>query len=161
MLFSRHCFGFQSQRFSLLMGYNIQPTILDKKCHEFCSFLHTGDPPCKFSTMVTPSPTPPWSMLFSRQQKCSGHTSTLFFGGRGGSILSEPGFRGKYSKIKHTTCIFLNIFVQDCSISSTNQNAALIIDRQLDFTNKYYTGLFQRWFTTKKSVEGIPEIKPN
>ena len=39
----------------------------------------------------------------------------VFLGGGGGSILSEPGFRGKYSKIKHTTCIFLNIFVQDCS----------------------------------------------
>ena len=39
-------------------------------------------------------------------------------GGRG-SILSEPGFRGKYSKIKHTTCIFLNIFVQDCGVNPT------------------------------------------
>ena len=29
--------------------------------------------------------------------------------------MSEPGFRGKYSKIKHTICIFLNILVQDCS----------------------------------------------
>ena len=29
--------------------------------------------------------------------------------------MSEPGFRGKYSKIKHTTCIFLNFLVQDCS----------------------------------------------
>ena len=74
--------------------------------------------------MVTPSSTPPRSMLFSRQQKCSGHTSTLswyfFKGGRGsggGGILSEPGFRGKYSKIKHTTTIFLNIFVQDCRSS--------------------------------------------
>ena len=38
-----------------------------------------------------------------------------FFWGGVGSILSEPGFRGKYSKIKHTTCIFLNILVQDCS----------------------------------------------
>ena len=24
--FSRHCFGFQSRRFSLLVGYNIQPS---------------------------------------------------------------------------------------------------------------------------------------
>ena len=39
----------------------------------------------------------------------------IVFLGEGGSILSEPRFRGKYSKIKHTTCIFLNIFVQDCS----------------------------------------------
>ena len=42
------------------------------------------------------------------------HFNIVFLGG-GGSILSEPGFRGKYSKIKHITCIFLNIFVQDCS----------------------------------------------
>ena len=34
--------------------------------------------------------------------------------------MSEPGFRGKYSKIKHTTCIFLNIFVQDCGSSHLN-----------------------------------------
>ena len=27
--------------------------------------------------------------------------------------MTELGFRGKYSKIKHTRCIFLNIFVQD------------------------------------------------
>ena len=49
-----------------------------------------------------PFPTPPWSMLFSR--------------GKGGSILSEPGFRGKYCKIRHTRCIFLNIFVRDCRL---------------------------------------------
>ena len=42
------------------------------------------------------------------------HFNIVFWGG-GGSILSEPGFREKYSKIKHTTCIFLNILVQDCS----------------------------------------------
>ena len=42
------------------------------------------------------------------------HFNIVFLGG-GGSILSEPGFRGKYSKMKHITCIFLNIFVQDWS----------------------------------------------
>ena len=61
-------------------------------------------------------PTPPWSVLFSPQQKCFGHTSTLFFWGGGGSILSEPGFRGKYFKIRLTRCLFLNIFVQDCRL---------------------------------------------
>ena len=30
-----------------------------------------------------PFPTPPWSMLFSQEKKCSGHTSKLFFGGAG------------------------------------------------------------------------------
>ena len=42
---------------------------------------------------------------------CSPFDIVFFWGG---SILSELGFRGKYSKIKHTRCIFLNIFVQDC-----------------------------------------------
>ena len=41
----------------------------------------------------------------------------FFDGGRGGgeNILSEPGFKGKDEKIRHTRCIFLNISVQDCS----------------------------------------------
>ena len=30
-----------------------------------------------------------------------------------GEYLEWPRFRGKYSKIRHTTCIFLNIFVQE------------------------------------------------
>ena len=30
------------------------------------------------------SPTPPWSVLLSQEQKCTGHPSTLFLGGRGG-----------------------------------------------------------------------------
>ena len=41
---------------------------------------------------------------------CWPHFNIVFFlwgGGGGGSILSEPGCRGKYSKIIHTTCIFL------------------------------------------------------
>ena len=53
---------------------------------------------------------------------CKNVRATLqhcFLGGRG-SILSEPGFRGKYSKIKHITCIFLNIFVQDCRLKMFN-----------------------------------------
>ena len=60
--------------------------------------------------MVAPPPTPPWSVLLSQEQKCSGHPSKLFLGRGGVSILSEPRFGGKYSKIKHTRCIFLNIF---------------------------------------------------
>ena len=40
--------------------------------------------------------------------------------GGGRSILSEPGFRGKYFQITHTTCIFLNIFVQDCIFEILN-----------------------------------------
>ena len=94
----------------------IKATFLDKKC---CTVLLTGHPPREFGTMVTPPPTPHWSMLFSWEQKCSSHTSTLFFWGGGGSILSKPGFRGKCSKIRHRTCIFLNIFVQNCSNNQT------------------------------------------
>ena len=54
------------------------------------------------------------------------HFNTVFLGGGGGggggggSISSEPGFRGKYSKIRHTRCIFLNIFAQDCSLAPTS-----------------------------------------
>ena len=39
----------------------------------------------------------------------------VYEGEEGGSTLSERGFRGTYSKIRHTRCILLNIFVQDCS----------------------------------------------
>ena len=39
-------------------------------------------------------------------------------GGEGGSTLREPGFRGTYSKIRHTRYILLNIFVQDCSCAT-------------------------------------------
>ena len=47
------------------------------------------------------------------------HFNFVFFWGGGGSILSKPGFRGKCSKIRHRMCIFLNIFVQDCSNNQT------------------------------------------
>ena len=45
-------------------------------------------------------------------------TSTLFFFFQrdGESFLSEPDFRGKYSKIRLTRCIFLNLFAQDCRL---------------------------------------------
>ena len=39
--------------------------------------------------MVTPPLTPLWSMLFSREQKRSGHTSFFFFGGGGGGGEGE------------------------------------------------------------------------
>ena len=99
---------------TLAASTKIAATISQKKRWEFCTFLLTADPPREFDTVVIPPPTLPWSMLFSREQKCFGHTSTLLFLGGGGSILNEPGFGGKYSKIRHTLCIFLNIFVHDC-----------------------------------------------
>ena len=53
------------------------------------------------------------------------HFNIAFLGG-GGSILSEPSFRGKYSKIKHIRCIFLNIFVQDCRMFLTDNAENLL-----------------------------------
>ena len=91
-------------------SYNIGQKVL-----RILLFLTHRRPTLQFGTMVTAPPTPPRSMLFSRRQKCSGHLNIVFWG-EDGSIFSEPGFRGKYSKIKHTTCIFLNIFVQDCRV---------------------------------------------
>ena len=42
------------------------------------------------------------------------HFNIVFFGGgEMGKYLEWTGFRGKHSKIRHTTSIFLNIFVQD------------------------------------------------
>ena len=63
----------------------------------------------------------------------------IVFWGRGGSILSEPGFRGKYSKIKHITCIFLNIFVQDCSYKFINYTN--------DLNRNLFVWLIHCWLT--------------
>ena len=59
--------------------------------------------------MVTPASPASWSMLFSREQKCSGHTSTLFFygGGEWGSILSERGLEGSILKLDTQQAFFL------------------------------------------------------
>ena len=57
-----------------------------------------------------PSFPPSWSMLFSREQKCSGHTSTLIFlGGEGkwGSILSDRGLEGSILKLDIQRAFFL------------------------------------------------------
>ena len=65
--------------------------------------------------MVTPPPPHPGQCCLVGSKNVRATLQHCFFWGGVGSILSEPGFRGKYSKIKHTTCIFLNILVQDCS----------------------------------------------
>ena len=57
--------------------------------------------------MVTPPPTPPWSMLFSRQQKCSGHTSTLFFWGEGGVSWVNRALEGSILKLNIQRAFFL------------------------------------------------------
>jgi len=48
----------------------------------------------------SPHPAPPWSKMFSQEQKYSGCTSTLFFWGERGSMLSEQCFTGIYSRLK-------------------------------------------------------------
>ena len=53
--------------------------ILDRKCWEFCTFLPTECPSRGFGTAMTPPLAPPWSKLFSRNQKWCSRTSTLFF----------------------------------------------------------------------------------
>ena len=59
--------------------------------------------------MVTPASPASWSMLFSREQKCCGHTSTLFLWGEGewGSILSERGLEGSILKLDIQHAFFL------------------------------------------------------
>ena len=58
--------------------------------------------------MVTPPSPASWSM-FSREQKCCGHTSTLFLWGEGewGSILSERGLEGSILKLDVQHAFFL------------------------------------------------------
>ena len=62
-----------------------------------------------------PPPLPGQCCLVGSKNVLATLQHCFFWVGEGrGSILSELGFRGKYSKIRHTRCIFLNIFVQDC-----------------------------------------------
>ena len=61
------------------------------------------------------------------------HFNFVFLRGGGGSILSKPGFSGKYSKIRHRTCIFLNIFVQDCSNNQTKK----AIMQELEYSHSF------------------------
>ena len=52
-----------------------------------------------------------------KKRDCSQSLQHCFFFQRDGeSFLSEPDFRGKYSKIRLTRCIFLNLFAQDCRL---------------------------------------------
>ena len=55
------------------------PTILDKKCSEFCTFLPTECLSHGFGTTVVPPLAPCWSKLLNRNQKWSSRTSTLLF----------------------------------------------------------------------------------
>ena len=88
------------------MNYNLGQKVL--RILHFLGLL-TGHPPCEFGTMVTPPPPPlPGQCCLVGSKNVLATLQHCFFGGGGGgSILSEPGCRGKYSKIIHTTCIFL------------------------------------------------------
>ena len=52
---------------------------LGQKVLRICTFLPTECLSCGFGTAMTPSLGPPWSKLFSRDQKWSSLTSRLFF----------------------------------------------------------------------------------
>ena len=64
--------------------------------------------------------------------------------------MSEPGFRGKYSKIKHTTCIFLNIFVQDCS-SLVADNDSKSLEKLSSIEERIENG----FTTTDEEIEAL------
>ena len=56
--------------------------------------------------MVAPPPTPPWSVLLSQEQKCSGHPSTLFLGGGGVSGVNRA-LEGSIPKLNIQGTFFL------------------------------------------------------
>ena len=78
------------------------PTISDKKCSEFCTFLPTECLSHGFGTTVVRPLAPCWSKLLNRNQKWSSRTSTLLFLGEwGGSICSFQRFQELYLKTRH------------------------------------------------------------
>ena len=77
------------------------PTISDKKCSEFCTFLPTECLSHGFGTTVVPPLAPYWSKLLNRNQKWSSRTSTLLFWGEGGSICSCRCFQELYVTTRH------------------------------------------------------------
>ena len=78
---------FQQRYVDFLVYLLNDTTVLDKKCSEVCTFLLTGDPPCKFGATLIPRPTPPWSKMFSQEQKCSGCTSNIVRWARRGKYV--------------------------------------------------------------------------
>ena len=95
-------------------GYNLGQKVL-----RILHFLTHRRPTLRIWHHVTPPPVPPplpGQCCLVRSKNVSVTRQLCFFWGGGGSILSEPGFRGKYSKIRLTRCLFLNIFVQDCRL---------------------------------------------
>ena len=64
--------------------------------------------------------------------------------------MSEPGFRGKYSKIKHTTCIFLNILFQDCSSLVADDDS-----KSLEKLSSIEERIENRFTTTDEEIEAL------
>ena len=64
--------------------------------------------------------------------------------------MSEPGFRGKCSKIKHTTCIFLNILVQDCSSLVADDDS-----KSLEKLSSIEERIENGFTTTDEEIEGV------
>ena len=95
-------------------GYNFA-----EKPLRILHFLTHRRPTLRIWHHVTPPPvTPPLPghCCLVRSKNVSVTRQLCFFGGEGGSILSEPGFRGTYSKIRLARCRFLNIVVQNCRL---------------------------------------------
>ena len=80
---------------------------LGQKVLRILLFLTHRRPTLRIWNHGDPSPTPPWSMLFSRQQKCSGHTSTLLFWGEGGISWVNRALEGSILKLHIQRAFFL------------------------------------------------------
>ena len=86
---------------------------LGQKVLRICTFLPTECLSCGFGTALTPSLGPPWSKLFSRDQKWSSLTSRLFFffGWKWGVFVVASAFKSFILKLDMVTSIFLNTLV--------------------------------------------------
>ena len=97
-------------------------TILDKKCYKFYTLLYTETHPMNLASWW-PLPNPSLISVVTSGPEMFRWPFNIFYwgGGGGGSILTVPVFGVKYSRMKHTRCIFLNIFVQDCTCGSNSR----------------------------------------
>ena len=85
-------------------GYNPGQKVL-RTLH----FLTHRRPTLRIWRCGDPSPTPPWSMLFNLEKKCSGHTWTLFLlgGGEGYMSLVNRTLEGSTLKLDIKGTFFL------------------------------------------------------
>ena len=87
---------------------------LGEKWWDFRTFLPAERLSRRFGTAMTPPLAPPWSKLFSRNQKWCSRTSTLFFFFffrlEGGVFVVASSFKSSILKLHgRVTFIFLNI----------------------------------------------------